>query len=80
MLQNKRINTHFFTKTLLFTSKVKSTQDNICMYLFVSDTQFMFVVPMKARSEFPLTLELFTKEIEVPTQINMNPLGGQFLS
>ena len=48
--------------------------------MFVSDTQFVFVVPNKARSEFSHALKLFTKEIGVPTQLTMNPLGGQFLS
>ena len=77
MLQYKRINTHFFTDTFFVTKKAKSTCDNTCMQLFVSDKGFVFVVPMKSKAEFPDALKLFAKEIGVPTQLIMNPSGEQ---
>ena len=45
------------------------------MQLFVSDKGFVFVVPMKSRLEFPDALKLFAKEIGVPTQLIIDPLG-----
>ena len=80
MLQYKRINTHFFTDTFFVTKKTKSTCGNTCMQLFVSDKCLVFVVPMKARYEFPDALELFAKEIGVPTQLIMDPSGEQTLN
>ena len=77
MLRYKRINTHFFTDTFFVTKKAKSIRGNTCMQLFVSDKGFVFVVPMKARSEFSDALKLFAKEIGVPTQLIMDPSGEQ---
>ena len=77
MLRYQRINTHFFTDVFFVTSKAKSTQGNTCMQLFVSDKGFVFVVPIKWRSAFSDVLNLFAKEIGVPTQLIMYPLGEQ---
>ena len=75
MLIYQRINTHFFTDTFFVTKKAKSTIGNTCMQLFVSDKGFVFVVPMKSKAEFPDALKLFAKEIDLPTQLIMDPSG-----
>ena len=36
-----------------------------CMQLFVSDTGFMYVYPMKLKSEIPMAVKVFAKEIGV---------------
>ena len=40
----------------------KSSRGNTCGQLFVSDKGLVFVVPMKRKSEVPLSLKLFAKE------------------
>ena len=45
--------------------------------VFVSDKGFIFVVFMKKRSEFPLALKAFAKEIGVPLSLVMDPSGEQ---
>ena len=36
------------------------------MQLFLSDTGYVFVVPMNSASEFPNALQFFSKEVGVP--------------
>ena len=77
MLRYKRINTHFFTDT--FQAKMKCTSLRGYQYcqLFVSDKGFIFVVFMRKKSEFPLALKAFAKEIGVPSSLIMDPSGEQ---
>ena len=77
MLQYRRFNTHFFTDTFFVAKKAKSTKGNTCMQLFLSDKGFVIVVPIKSKSEFPEALNLFAKEVRVPTQLIMDPTGEQ---
>ena len=42
------------------------------MYLFVSDKEFVFVVPMKSKPELSDALKLFAKEIGVLTGVPLN--------
>ena len=63
VLQYKRINTHFFMDTFFVTAKAVSEQKNTCMQLFVSDTGFMYVYPMKSKSEMPMAIKAFVKVI-----------------
>ena len=52
MLRYKRINEHFFMDTFFATKKAgKSSGGNSCCQLFVTDKGFVYVVPMKSRSE-----------------------------
>jgi hypothetical protein len=66
MLRYKRISSHFFTDTFFATKKAKSQRGNDCIQLFVSDKGYVYVVPMKSKSEFPFALKQFAKEICVP--------------
>jgi hypothetical protein len=77
MLRYKWINTHFFTDT--FQAKMKCTSLRGYQYcqLFVSDKGFIFVVFMRKKSEFPLTLKAFAKEIGVPSSLIVDPSGEQ---
>jgi len=77
MLRYKRINSHFFTDTFFVTKKAKSQRGNNCMQLFVSDKGFVYVVPMKSKSDFPFALKQFAKEIGVPLALICDPSGEQ---
>ena len=77
MLRYKRINTHFFTDTFQSKKDHTSTRGYKYVQLFVSDKGFIYVVFMKKRSEFPLALKAFAKEIGVPTSLIMDPSGEQ---
>ena len=77
MLRYKRINTHFFTDTFKAKKGYESKRGYGYVQLFVSDKGFIFVVFMKKRSEFPLALKAFAKEVGVPTSLIMDPAGEQ---
>jgi hypothetical protein len=47
------------------------------MQLFVSDKGFVYVVPMKSKSDFPFALKQFAKEIGVPLALICDPSGEQ---
>ena len=47
------------------------------MQLFVSDTGFIYVYPMKSKSEIPDAVKAFAKEIGVPTCLILDPEGTQ---
>ena len=65
MLRYKRIDTHFFMDSFLVTAKAVLERKNTCMQLFVSDMGFMYVYPMKLKSEIPMAVKAFAKEIGV---------------
>ena len=50
MLRYKRIKSHFFMDTFQVTKTAISQRQNWYMQLFVSDTGFMYVVPMKSKT------------------------------
>jgi hypothetical protein len=77
MLQYKRINSHFFTDAFFATKKAKSQRGNNCMQLFVSDKGYVYMVPMKSRSEFPFALKQFAKEIGLSLALISDPAGEQ---
>ena len=55
----------------------KSTRGNIYCQLFVTDRGFLYVVPMKSRSEVILAVKQFAKEIGVPDAIICDASGEQ---
>ena len=63
MLWYKRIQSHFFMDTFQVTAKAISEHGNRYMQLFVSDAGFMYVHPMKAKTEIIDTVKAFAKEI-----------------
>ena len=65
MLRYKCTNTHFFMDTFFVTAKAVLERKSTCMQLFVSDTGFMYVYPMKLKSEIPVAVKVFAKEIGV---------------
>ena len=56
--------TFFATK-----KKGKSSRGNVCCQLFVTDKGFVYVVPMKAKSEVLQAVKQFAKEIGAPEAI-----------
>ena len=51
MLRYKRIRSHFFMDTFQVTAKAVSKRGNRYIQLFVSDKGYMYVQPMKAKTE-----------------------------
>ena len=77
MLRYKRINSTFYTDTMFATDKAKSTRGNKCCQLFVSDKGFVAVYPMESASQFEDALQLFCKEVGVPTTMVADPHPSQ---
>ena len=57
------------------TGKAIFQRGNRYMQLFVSDTGFMYVYPLKAKSEMINTVKAFAKEIGVPTALILDLEG-----
>ena len=66
MLRYRRIQSVFFTDTMFANPKAKSTRQNTCCQVFVSDKGFVAVYPMKSQQEFETALHWFCKQIGVP--------------
>ena len=77
MLWYKRIRAHFFMDTFQVTAKAISEDDNRNMQLFVSDAGFMYIYPMKEKTEIINTVKTFAKKIGVPTALILDPEGTQ---
>ena len=58
MLRYRRIHTYFFMDTFFASKKkTRSTRGNTCCQLFVTDKGFVYVVPMRQKSDVPKTLK-----------------------
>ena len=68
MLRYKRVNEHFFMDTFFVKGK-PSTRGYTCCQLFVTDKGFLYVVPMKSKSEVLQAVKQFAKEIGAPDAI-----------
>ena len=67
MLRYKWIDQYFFMDTFFSTKKVrKSTRGNTCCQLFVTNRGFIYVVPMRSKSDMLHALKQFVKEIGAP--------------
>ena len=67
MLRYKRIKDLFFMDTFFATKKGgQSSRGHTCCQLFVTDKGFIYVVPMKRKSEVLLAINPFAKEIGAP--------------
>ena len=75
MLRYKRICSHFFMDTFQVTAKAVSERRNKYMQLFVSDIGYMYVHPMKVKTEIINAVKAFAKEIGVPTALTLDPAG-----
>jgi hypothetical protein len=70
MLRYKRIHEYFFMDTFFATKKAgKSSRGHSCCQLFVTDKGFVYVVPMKSKSEVLQAVKQFAKEIGAPDAI-----------
>ena len=78
MLCYRRIQDYFFMDTFFATKKGgRSSQGHTCCQLFVTDKGFLYVVPMRRKSEVLQALKQFAKEINAPTSIIANMSGEQ---
>ena len=78
MLRYKRINTHFFMDTFFATKKGgKSSRGNKCCQLFVTDKGFVYVVPMRRKSDVLQAVKQFAKEVGAPDAFVADMSGEQ---
>ena len=78
MLCYRHLNTYFFMDTFFATSKGgKSSRGHNCCQLFVTDKGFVYVVPMKSKSEVLQAVKQFAKEIGAPDAIVCDAAGEQ---
>ena len=78
MLWYKWINGYFFIDTFFATKKGgKSSRGNLCCQLFVTYKGFLYVVPLKRKSEVMSAVKQFTKEIGAPDAIVCDMLMEQ---
>jgi hypothetical protein len=78
MLRYKRIQENFFMDTFFATSKGgKASRGHTCCQLFVTDKGFLYVVPMKSKSEVLQAVKQFAKEIGAPEAFVSDPSGEQ---
>ena len=78
MLRYKRINTYFFMDTFFATKKGgKSSRGNTCCQLFVTDKGFVYVVPMRRKSDVLAAVKQFAKEIGAPDAFVADMSGEQ---
>ena len=62
MLRYKRINENFYMDTFFATKKSgKSTRQNICCHIFVTDKRLVYVVPVKLKSNALKSVKKFEK-------------------
>ena len=71
MLRYRRINSVFFTDTLL-AQTTPSTCVNKYAHIYVSEKGLVMIYPMKYQSEFNDTLHCFCKDIRVPVYLVMD--------
>ena len=70
MLRYQCIQDYFFIDTLFATKKGgQSSQGHTCCQLFVMDKGFIYLIPMRRKSEVLHAIKQFAKEIGVPTSI-----------
>ena len=78
MLRYRRLEQHFFMDTFFATKKGgKSTRGNTCCQLFVTDKGFVYVIPMRTKSEVPAAIRAFAKAVGAPEAIVCDASGEQ---
>ena len=81
MLRYKRIKDLFLMDTLFATKKDgQSSRGHTCCQLFVTDKGFIYVVPMRKKSEVLLAIKQFAKEIGAPDSFVPDMSGEQMSS
>ena len=70
MLRYQHIQDYFFMDTFFATKKGgRSSRGHTCCQLFVTDKGFIYIVPMRRKSEILQVMKQFAKEIGAPTSI-----------
>lgn len=70
MLRYQHIREYFYMDTMFASSKSgATTRGNKCLQLFVTDRGFVFVCPLRTRSDMHHALRLFFKKVGVPDAI-----------
>ncbi len=78
MLRYKRISEYFFMDTFFATKKAgKSTRNNTCCQLFVTDKGFVYVVPLKTKANVLDAVKQFAKEIGATDPLIFDMSGEQ---
>ena len=78
MLRCNQINECFFMDTFFATKKAgKSSRGHNCCQLFVTDKGFVYVVPMKSKSEVLQAVKQFAKEIGAPEALTCDAAREQ---
>jgi hypothetical protein len=78
MLRYKRIDEYFFMDTFFATKKAsKSTRNNTCCQLFVTDKGFVYVVPLKSKANVLDAVKQFAKEVGAPDALIFDMSGEQ---
>ena len=78
MLRYRRIHTYFYMDTFFASKKKgKSTRGNTCCQLFVTDKGFIYVVPMRRKSDVPAAIKQFAKQVGAPDAIIADMAGEQ---
>ena len=74
MLRYRRIDQLLFMDTFFATKQAnRSTRGNTCMQLFVTDKSFLYVVPLRSKSEVPKAIRAFTKHVGAATTLVCDP-------
>ena len=78
MLRYKRINEYFYMDTFFASKKKgKSSRGHTCCQLFVTDKGFVYVVPMRRKSDVLAAVKQFAKEIGAPDAFVADMSGEQ---
>jgi hypothetical protein len=77
VVQYKKIKSYFFSDMLFVTGNAKSSQDNICSQLFVSDKGFVAFYLMKRQADYFLALKQFAKDVGAPEVVVCDPHPAQ---
>ena len=81
MLRYKRIKDLFFMDTFFATKNSgQSSRGHTCCQLFVTDKGFIYLVPMKKKSEVLLAIKQFAKETGAPDSFVADMSGEQMSS
>ena len=78
MLRYNHIREYFYMDTMFASKKSgATTRGNTCLQLFVTDKGFVYVCPLKRKSDVPFALGMFFKKVGVPDAIICDQGGEQ---
>ena len=78
MLRYQCIQDYSFMETFFATKKGgRSSHGHMCCQLFITDKGFVYVIPIRRKSEVLQVIKHFAKEIGVPTSIIVDMAGEQ---